>query len=196
MIRLVVVDDDAPTRVQTTTNLTAGGLLSVVAEASTSDEALRVCEKLLPDIVLLDLHLPGLLSSIDLIKRLVALRNVKVIAFASLSKASEIQDILEAGAHGYVLKDDAPALIRMAILMVSRGSRNITSPSLPRHLMRLTPQERNILKEITKRGKLAKAAERMMISEAALMETVAQLAQKLEIEDSGKLIKWAKKHGF
>src|SRR6516165_2020500 len=103
MIRLLVVDDHSPTRLATISQLMAGDLIEVIGEAETSDQALKLGEKLLPDIVLLDLHLPGLISSVDLIKRLTALRNVKVIAFASQVVGAEVPDLLDAGASAYIL---------------------------------------------------------------------------------------------
>jgi DNA-binding NarL/FixJ family response regulator len=84
----------------------------------------------------------------------------------------------------------------MAILMVFRGSRTIVSPSLPRHLTELTSQERQILREITQRGKLPRAAERLGISEAELMEIIIPLTEKLELQNPEGLVRWAKKHGF
>lgn len=196
MIRLMVVDDHGPTRKEVSEVLTAGGLLKVVAEAETSHDAWQVASKILPDIILLDLHLPGLYNTFDLLKRFAQLKRTKVVILATEGKASEVQDLLEAGASGYVLKTDAPALVKMALLMVSKGSKSVISPSLPRHLTRLTAQERTILRYLTMKGKLATAADRMGISEAELQDLVEHLVQKLEIESPEKLLRWAKKHGF
>lgn len=196
MIRVLVVDDHIPTRQKAVNDVSAGHLMEVVAEAATSDEAWKTAQQLLPDIVLLDLHLPGLISTMDLIQRFGRLKNTKVIIYASDGKASDVQDLLDAGALGYILKTDAPALLRMALLMVTRGSKGVISPSLPRHLTRLSGQERTLLRHLTKRGKLPKAAERMGIPVEELTETAEHLAQKLELDDVEKLIKWAKKHGF
>jgi DNA-binding CsgD family transcriptional regulator len=84
----------------------------------------------------------------------------------------------------------------MALLMVSKGSKWVISPSLPRHLTRLTAQERTILRYLTMRGRLTTAAERMGITQAELDNTVNHLVEKLELENSDKLLRWAKKHGF
>ncbi|MBS1999944.1 MAG: response regulator transcription factor [Candidatus Obscuribacterales bacterium] len=195
-MRLLVVDDHIPTRQEIVRELSTGGVIEIVGEAETSDQALKVAKDLLPDVVLLDLHLPGLIGTIDLIKRLTALRNVRVVMFASQGKPSDVQDLLDAGAVGYVLKTDPPALIRMALLMVMRGSKGVVSPSLPRHITRLSQDERNVLRSITMRGKLGKAAERLGISEAELMEVVEGLMAKLELEKPEQLVKWAKKQGF
>ncbi len=173
-----------------------GDMIEVCGQAETSDDAWKSAQKLLPDMVLLDLHLPGLISTFDLIKRLCSLRNAKVIIFASQGKASEVQDLLDAGACAYVLKEDAPALIRMTMLMVSRGSRNVISPSLPRHLTRLSHSERNLLRHVTARGGIAKAAERLSLTEEQLANELDQLTAKLELEDVDELVKWAKKHDF
>jgi len=196
MIRLLVVDDHIPTREQAVKDLSTGGLINVIGEAGTSDEAWKMSSQLLPDIVLLDLHLPGFIQSFDLVKKLASLKNVRIVVFASQSKASEVQDLLDAGAAAYVLKTDAAALIRMAIVMVHKGSRGVVSPALPRHLTRLSPQERTVLRQLTMRGKLAKAPERLGISEAELNDVITQLTEKLEIETADQLMKWAKKHGF
>ncbi|MBU6450432.1 MAG: response regulator transcription factor [Cyanobacteria bacterium REEB67] len=192
----MVVDDHAETRQAVIEQLTQGGLLKVVAEAETSHDAWKVASQMLPDIVLLDLHLPGLYNTFDLLKRFGQLKRSKVVIFASLGKAAEVQDLLDAGASGYVLKDDPPALLKMALLMVSKGSKWVISPSLPRHLTRLTAQERTILRWLTQKGKLSTAAARMGISEGELSDIVNHLVEKLELESSDKLLRWAKKHGF
>jgi DNA-binding NarL/FixJ family response regulator len=192
----MVVDDHAETRQAVIEQLTQGGLLKVVAEAETSHDAWKVASQILPDIVLLDLHLPGLYSTTDLLKRFSQLKRSKVIIFASQGKAAEVQDLLDAGANGYVLKDDPPALMKMALLMVSKGSKSVISPSLPRHLTKLTAQERMILRYLTKKIKLPAAAERLGIPEVELNGIIEHLVEKLELEDSAKLVRWAKKHGF
>ena len=107
-----------------------------------------------------------------------------------------MQDLLEAGASGYVLKEDSPALLKMALLIVSKGSRAVISPSLPRYITRLTLQERTLLRYLVLKGRLAKAAERLGISDQEVQDLVQHLAEKLELESSDKLLRWAKKHGF
>lgn len=196
MIRLMVVDDHEPTRQEAVRELALDGVVEIVAQAETSDEAYKVAQLQLPDVVLLDLHLPGLVQIPDLIKRLVGLKNCKVIMFASEGKAAEVQDLLDCGAVGYVLKTDQPALIRMAIIMATRGSKTVISPSLPRHITHLTHQERAILRHLTLHSGLKKAAQRTGITQEALDEVINHLLEKLELEDAEQLVKWAKKHGF
>jgi two-component system, NarL family, nitrate/nitrite response regulator NarL len=196
MIRLMIADDHAPTREQAVQELQVDGVIKVIAQAETFDETLKTAQQLLPDILLLDLHMPGLTNVYELLKRVSSLRNVKVIMYAGEANAAEVQDLLDAGAYAYVLKTDPPALVRMTMLMVSRGSRGVISPSLPRHLTRLSPQERSVLRHITKRGRLPQIAERMGISEDALRELLEHLSKKLELNSTAQLVKWAKKHGF
>lgn len=196
MIRLMVVDDHEPTRQEAVKELALDGVVEVVAQAETSDEAYKTAQLQLPDVVLLDLHLPGLVQIPDLIKRLVGLKNCKVIMFASEGKAAEVQDLLDCGAVGYVLKTDQAALIRMAIIMATRGSKAVISPSLPRHITHLSNQERAILRHLTLHSGLKKAAQRMGITQEALDDALNHLCEKLELEDAEQLVKWAKKHGF
>ena len=68
-MRLLVVDDHIPTRQEIVRELRTGGVIDVVGEADTSDQALKAAKDLLPDVILLDLHLPGLIGTVDLIKR-------------------------------------------------------------------------------------------------------------------------------
>jgi DNA-binding NarL/FixJ family response regulator len=196
MIRILVVDDHTPTREAAMQELETGGIIQVVGQAETSDEAYKTAAQLLPNMVLLDLHLPGLMTTQTLITKLVALKNVHVIVYASQSKAAEVQDLFDLGASAYVTKTDPWPLIKMSILMVSRGSQGIISPALPKNLTRMTPQERSILRQVTKRGGLPKAAERMGITEYDLTQLLGHLVDKLELDDVDKLVKWAKKHGF
>lgn len=196
MIRLLIADDHAPTRAQAIEDLQVDGVIKVIAETETTDDTLKVASQLFPDIVLLDIHMPGLMSTPELLKRLQQIRRVKVIMYAGEAKASEVQDLLDAGACAYILKTDPAALVRMSMLMVSRGSRGVVSPSLPRHLTRLSPQERAVLRHITKRGRLPQIAERMGVSEDELREILEHLSQKLELTSTAQLVKWAKKHGF
>jgi DNA-binding NarL/FixJ family response regulator len=196
MIRVLLVDDHSETRQQITPELKAGNLIDIIGEAQTSDEALRMAERLLPDIVLLDLHLPGLLTPPSLIQKLSSLRNVKVIAFADNNKAVEVQELLEAGACGYILKSDTSVFIRMAVIMVARGSKNIISSTLPREINHLTSQERTILKYVNRIAKLEKAAQDLGISEDQLTEALSHLAAKLDLGSILDLKKWSKKNGF
>ena len=196
MIRLMVVDDDIDSRKEAVAQLADGELIEVVGEAGTSDEAWQMAKQLLPTIILLDLHLPGFLTVQDLLKRLCTLPNAKVIMYASNAKVADVQDWLEAGACGYRLKAGRSALRRMTILMVSRGSKGVISASLPRYITRLTYNERMILRHLTKRGKLKKAAERLGFTEDELTEIAMHLAAKVELDSVDKLINWAKKHGF
>ncbi len=196
MIRLLVVDDHIPTREAAVQELQTEGIIQVVGEAETSDEAYKAASQLLPNMVLLDLHLPGLMSTHDLIKRMVTLKNVHVIIYASQSKASEVQDLFDLGASAYVLKTDPWPLIKMSILMVSRGSQGIISPSLPKNLTKLSAQERSVLRQVTKRGGPSKAAERMGITDYDLQKILEHLVERLELDNTDKLLKWAKKHGF
>lgn len=193
---MMIVDDHAQIRAEVGEKLAQGGLIKVVAEAETSHEAWVTASKILPDIVLLDLHLPGLYNTVELLKRFSQLKRTKVVIFAGQSKAAEVQDLLAAGASGYILKEDAPALVKMALLMVSKGSKSVISPSLPRHLTRLTAQERTILRYLTMKGKLSTAAERMGISQQELDDLLEHLVEKLELESPEKLLRWARKHGF
>ena len=196
MIRLMVVDDHKETLAAISETLSQSEQFKVVAQSETSHEAWKLAGQVLPDIILLDLHLPGLYNTSELLKRFTTLKRTSVVIFASHGKAAEVQDLLEAGASAYVLKSDPPALLKMALLMVSKGSRGVISPSLPRYITRLSLQERTLLRYLTAKGKLLKASERLGITEAEVDNLISHLTEKLELESADKLLRWARKHGF
>ncbi len=191
-----MADDNLSYRHQVLKGLAGSGIIDVIAEANTTDETLQLARQLLPNIVLLDTHMPGLLATNVLLKKLIALKQVKVIMLGTSSKAAEVHDLLSSGACGYLLKKDHCALISMTVLMVHRGANSVTSPSLPRFITRLTAQEREILRHLAHRGQLSKTAERMGISMDALQELLKHLSQRLELSSTEEVVKRARKHGF
>lgn len=195
-LRILISDDNPVARDIASQNLTVPNLCKVIAYSETTDETLVIAKKLLPDIVLLDTHMPGLLDSIELVKRLSSLSRVKVIVCSGVNKLASIKAFIDAGASAYLLKTDPVPLIRMSILLVSRGNKLILSPTLPKDILKLTDDDYAILKHITRRGKLSKTAERIGITEGELGNILNQIAAKLELADGSQVIKWAKKNGF
>jgi DNA-binding NarL/FixJ family response regulator len=196
MIRMLIVDDNPECLQAAVKKLSAGDLIEVVGTAMTSDEAFQEAKKLLPDIVLLDLYLPGLLSLPALVKKLIDLPNVKIIAYAGEGKAAEVQELFEFGVSAYMLKSDPAELLRMSVLMVQRDSKGVVSSGLPRHITRISEFERAVLLHVTKRGGIPKAADRTGITEHELVETLEHLAEKLELDGYQDVIKWARKNGY
>lgn len=119
-IRVVVVDDHAMLR-EGIRSVLAAPSFDVVGEASSGVEAVRVAEQLKPDVVVLDISMPGG-SGLHAVPAL--LERVPGVHILMLSVHEDLEYILEsvrAGAHGYLRKDSSPAELRTAVQTVHRG---------------------------------------------------------------------------
>ena len=202
MIRLLVVEDNTEISKKLIPDLSKENIFEIVGLAQTTDEALNLCKKLLPDIVLLDLHLPGLITIHDLIKKLTNLANTKIVAYASNIKASQVHTFINSGISAYMDKSDSLILLKMSLVMVNQGKQNIYTPNLAKNILKLNQSDHLLLCEITKRGQINKAAQRLNMELKDLQEKLAIICDKLEIFDKDntinleKLVKWAKNNGF
>src|SRR5437868_15476277 len=104
-IRLMLVDDHAIVREGLRACLDDDEHFTIVGEASNGDEACKAVGRMLPDIVLMDLKMPGMTAS-DAIRMIRATHpHVKVVALTSYADDSQVRDIVAAGTQGYILKD-------------------------------------------------------------------------------------------
>jgi DNA-binding NarL/FixJ family response regulator len=122
-IRLVLVDDHAHVRRAIRNMLEAQADLQVVGEASNGSDALLMVEHLAPDLLLLDVEMPGV-SGADVARRLQADGSpVKILAVSAYDDLHLIKAMLENGAAGYLTKDEVPELLLPAVRGVARGER-------------------------------------------------------------------------
>jgi two-component system, NarL family, response regulator DevR len=140
--RLVIVDDSELVRVGLQTLLQGAAGIEVCGVAANAAEALVVCRRELPDVVLLDIHLPDG-TGIDVCRSLLADGgNIRVLFLTSSSDQSVVDEAIRAGAHGYLLKEiNTPALLQ-GIRDVAAG-RSILDPQITARVMDLLKNERN-----------------------------------------------------
>ena len=121
MIRIILVDDHVMVREALRSALEQDSSMQVVAEAGDGETALRLTEKFLPDVVVMDVALPGQ-SGIDTTRCLLARHPaIKVLALSTHLDRRIIQQMLEAGASGYIVKSAAGAVLKQGILSVLEG---------------------------------------------------------------------------
>lgn len=127
MIRVLVVDDHALVRTGFRMILAGENTgIDVVAEATTGEEAIRIARQLKPDVVLMDLHLPGI-SGLEATQRVVAADpSVRVIAVTAQEAQPFPRKLLEAGASGYVTKACPASELLDAVRTVARGQRYLS----------------------------------------------------------------------
>lgn len=189
IIRVVTVDDHGVVRNGLRFSLLAFEDLKLVAEAANAEQALQLCGEVQPDVVLMDMVMPGM-GGADATRAL--LRDhpeVKVIALTSFHEGTLIRDALQAGAVGYLLKDVGADELAQAIRRAHAGlptfSPEVTKaladvvlePSAPGH--DLTAREREVLALLVEGLSNAEIAHRLLISHHTARFHVSAILSKL-----------------
>jgi DNA-binding NarL/FixJ family response regulator len=132
-IRILVADDHVVVRQGIRHVLESDADLTVIAEAENGSDTLAQAERARPDVVLLDLTMPGA-TGLDVVRRLRArLPETKVLILSVHDDREYVLESVRAGAHGYLRKDSSPGEIRQAIRAVHAGD-SFFSPPVARHL--------------------------------------------------------------
>lgn len=205
-IRVVVVDDHEMVRSGLATFLRVMPDLEFVGEAGTGEEALRVCQRIQPDVVLMDMVMPGM----DGVAATRAVReqcpNARVIALTSFPEEDLVHRALEAGATGYLLKNVGASELAAAIRSAMRGKPTLapeatqaliqraTRPAPPGH--DLSAREREVL-ALMKQGLSNRTiAERLVISPSTAEFHVSNILGKLGVTSRTEAVALAVKYGI
>lgn len=211
-IRVLVVDDHSVVREGIRSVLAAAPGFAVVGEAASADEALLLAAQLRPDVILLDISLPGT-SGLQVVERL--RHDVPASRILILSVHDRTEYVLEsvrAGAHGYLRKDTTPAELRSALQAVHEGH-NYFSPQVARHLTAairgestapadgpalelLTAREKEVLRLIAQGLTNKEAAAQLGISTRTVEAHRVSLMRKLGIRTVAGLTKLAIESGL
>jgi DNA-binding NarL/FixJ family response regulator len=202
---VVVVDDHGMFR--TGVKAEIGETVDIVGEAADVDEAVKVVLETLPDVVLLDVHLPGGGGS-EVVRR-VHLRSpeVKFLALSVSDAAEDVIGVIRAGARGYVTKNiTGPELVE-AIGRVSDGDA-VFSPRLAGFVLdafagtievahidvdldRLTEREREVMRLIARGYAYKEVAKELFISIKTVETHVSSVLRKLQLSSRHELTRWA-----
>ena len=203
-VRVVLVDDH--TLVRSGVRAELGPEVEVVGEAGNVDEAVRVIAAAKPDVVLLDVHMPGG-GGIEVIRGVhERLPAVRFLALSVSDAAEDVIGVVRAGARGYVTKTiDGPALTD-AIVRVASGDA-VFGPRLAGFVLdafadagsvatvdeldALTPREREVLRLIARGYTYREAAQELVLSERTIETHVSSVLRKLQLSNRRELAKWA-----
>ncbi len=188
-IRVVIVDDHEVVRNGLRFSLLAFDDLELVGEAANGEEALSVCAELQPDVVLMDLRMPGMGGAEATQALLRDHPEVKVIALTSFHEGTRVQQALQAGATGYLLKDVGVDELAQAIRAAHAGRATI-SPEAVKALAEaavakpdvghdLTARELEVLALLVEGLGNAEIAERLVISHHTARYHVSSILSKL-----------------
>ena len=132
LFRTLLVDDDDIVRKVLEVRLASDDRLNIVGSVATGEEAILVAGPLMPDLVILDLWLPGL-SGMDTMRSLIkSLPQVKIVVLSARQSSEQVQQAFERGAVGYVFKPSAGIDLLEAVHAVIAGHQ-YTSPALRRN---------------------------------------------------------------
>jgi two-component system, NarL family, response regulator LiaR len=205
VIRVVLADDHAVVRQGLRTFLDLQDDIEVVAEASDGLEAVEASERLDPDVVLLDLVMPGL-DGLGALKRLREGR-ARIIVLTSFGDDDKLFSALRGGAAGYLLKDVQPADLVRAIRSAHAGESPL-SPAIATRVVEevaqgavsahddLTPRELDVLTLIA-RGRSNKVIARELgVAEKTVKTHVSHILAKLGVSDRTQAALYAVKQGL
>lgn len=207
MIRVLIVDDHALVRRGLADLLATAEDIEVVGALADGSEAEAAAVALLPDIVLMDLSMPGL-DGIEATRAVLAARpGTKVLMLTSFAENARILAALEAGAVGYLLKDAEPEDITRALHDAAAGGVPL-SPRAARALLpanrpagqapadALTPREREVLALVAAGLPNKSIARRLAISEKTVKAHLTRVFVVLGVGDRTSAALWAQRHGL
>jgi DNA-binding NarL/FixJ family response regulator len=206
--RVVIVDDHKLFRSGVRAELEP--LLEILAEAGTVDEAEAAIARYEPDVVLLDVHMPGG-GGVEVIRRAAAAGLRATFLALSVSDAAEdVIAVIRAGARGYVTKNISPAELADAVRRVHDGDAVFSprlagfvldaftgpAPQPETELDLLTPREREVLQHIARGYMYKEIALRLEISPKTVEAHVSSVLRKLQLSSRHELTRWAADRGL
>jgi DNA-binding NarL/FixJ family response regulator len=206
MIRVVVVDDHELVRAGLAELLGSDGDIEVVATAGDGEEAVAAVAEHRPQVVLMDLSMPGV-DGMEATRRITAADpEALVVALTSFSGAPQVLGALDAGAVGYLLKDAAPDDLRNGVRAAARGESPL-SPKAARALVAsrssgagpavdLSPREREVLGCVAKGLPNKLIARRLEISEKTVKAHLTSIYQQIGVTDRTQAALWAQRNGL
>ena len=203
--RVAIVDDHALFRAGVRESL--GADVEVIAECDDVDAAVRAIGELEPDVVLLDVHMPGG-GGVEVIRRVgESLPGVRFLALSVSDAAEDVIALIRAGARGYVTKTISAAELTDAVLRVREGDA-VFSPRLAGFVLDvfageippaqvdpeldlLTPREREVLQHIARGYMYKEIAAQLGISAKTVEAHVSAVLRKLQLSSRHELTRWA-----
>ncbi|WEO98264.1 response regulator transcription factor [Streptomyces sp. FXJ1.172] len=206
-IKVLLVDDHQVVRRGLRTFLEVQDDIEVVGEAADGAEGVARAEELRPDIVLMDIKMPGM-DGIDALRRLRALANpARVLIVTSFTEQRTVVPALRAGAAGYVYKDVDPDALAGAIRSVHAGH-VLLQPEVADALLSqeeansgqgrgtsLTERESEVLGLIADGRSNREIARALVLSEKTVKTHVSNILMKLDLADRTQAALWAVRHG-
>jgi len=206
VIAVAIADDQALVRAGFAALLEAADDLRLVGEASDGEEAVALARRARPDVVLMDIRMPGV-DGIEATRRIVAdpdLAGVRVVILTTYELDEYVFEALRAGASGFLTKDVEPDVLRQAVRTVAEGHA-LLSPSVTRRVVdafastsratpdrslveQLSPREQEVLALVAEGLSNQEIAERLHMSPLTAKTHVSRIMQKVGARDRAQLV--------
>jgi two-component system, NarL family, response regulator LiaR len=207
-IRILLVDDHAVVREGLRTFLELQDEFEIVGEAADGEEGVLEAERLNPDVILMDLVMPGL-DGVGAMRALrTSLPDARVIVLTSFADDDRLLPAIQAGAAGYLLKDAQPSEVARAVRAAHAGEA-LLDPAVAARLVdaiaqapgeeprgRLTPRERQVLELIAQGRPNKLIARELEISEKTVKAHVGRVLEKLGVSDRTQAALYAVRAGI
>jgi len=214
MIRVLLADDQRVVREGLATLLGLLDGVEVAGTAADGDEVVGLAAEIRPDVVLMDLRMPGC-DGVEATRRLRADNpDVKVLMLTTYADDRSVIEALRAGARGYLTKDAGAEEIRQALLQVTSG-RAAIDPAVQHHLLEaiadspatesadgaplpdgLTPRESEVLTLIAQGLSNSEIAAQLVVSETTVKSHINHLFAKTGVRDRAQAVTYAYRHGL
>jgi len=211
MIKIVLADDHQVVRKGLKVLLSAEPDFNVVGEAGDGLETVKLCEQIQPDILVLDLMMPGI-NGLEVTRQLnKRLPETGIVILSMHSNEAYVLEALRSGAKAYILKESSPEELVHAIHEVYSGRRYLSSPLTERAIEvytqktevkpmdpydQLTNREKEILQLAAQGITNAEIASRLNISPRTVETHRTNLMRKLNLHNQSNLIQFAIQHGI
>jgi DNA-binding NarL/FixJ family response regulator len=203
-VRLLIVDDHPIVRAGFEGMLAGKSDLEVVGEAENGEEAVRLAERLRPDVVLMDLRMP-VVDGVEATRRIKAgSPQTNVLVLTTYDSDADILRAIEAGATGYLLKDTPREELFRAIRAAARGE-PVLAPSVTARLMQraqapsqqaLSGREIEVLELVARGGSNKELARELHLSEATVKSHLIHIFDKLGVADRTAAVTVALERGI
>jgi two-component system response regulator NreC len=209
-IRILLVDDHSVLRAGLKALLEAEPDFRVVGEASTGEEGLERAERLKPDVVVMDLSMPGM-GGLEATRKIAALGTSKVLVLTMHAEEDHLLPVLEAGGSGYVKKTSADTDLTTAIRTVARdevflypnaaklllqGFRVKTEEKENDPLEKLTVRERDVMAMTAEGFSSSEIGEKLFISPKTVDTYRSRIMEKLKLNHRSELVRFALNTGL
>jgi NarL family two-component system response regulator LiaR len=208
-IRLLVIDDQALFRIAVVDLLNKEPGLEVVGQAGDGLTAVELAAELLPDVILMDIRMPGI-DGVEATRRILAVRpQTRILILTGFETDRHVVHALQAGASAYVLKDSSPNALVSSIMAVNAGQRVVTGTAANRvvdmltgsgptraYYDNLTPREIEILTLLASGLANKQIAHRIKISDKTVRNHISNIYEKVKVVDRSQAVLYAVRKGL